>query len=327
MNTRLLRTEATDFVGHRTIHRWHGRPVTCYRGRVNSLRRLLRRFKRRTGFRDHPHEITHRTIDQDREIVVGHVSPRYVLVQHEEVLDAVHPAVADQGWELENLAAELHVTGLGERMEMRINLPVPMATPPDGFPVACRLRCVNSVDGSTSVQASVQWYRQICSNGMFGWRTTATGRRIHRSRDILRWLRHHVSHALDEIPEDRLFFTELYETEVQPAILRDVVDVFVARLWGRRDAARAYHICLTGRDCVIDHDDRDLPAHRLTGRPFSHVPGACAPVRNLYHVGQALSWVAGQAESLEKRFARTREIPSLLRYLLPYTGSVAAPMP
>ena len=39
------------------------------------------------------------------------------------------------------------------------------------------------------------------------------------------------------------------------------------------------------------------------------------PVTNIYHVGQALSWVAGSAETMNARFARTSSVPKLLRYL------------
>jgi hypothetical protein len=77
-----------------------------------------------------------------------------------------------------------------------------------------------------------------------------------------------------------------------------------------------YHICASGQDGYVSRLDKDRLPHEMPLWSPIGVPGACAPARNLYHVGQALSWVAGHAEKLEARFSRTSAIPKLLQHLV-----------
>jgi hypothetical protein len=42
------------------------------------------------------------------------------------------------------------------------------------------------------------------------------------------------------------------------------------------------------------------------------VPGACAPVRNLFHVSQALSWIAGTRNTIQERLEYVKAIPQLM---------------
>jgi hypothetical protein len=249
------------------------------------------------------------------EIVVGNVSPRYVLVQHQEFLDAVSSAMDGQGYALDSMHGVMTTTNCRERIELTVELTALSANPPDGFPLECRLRCLNSVDGATALEAELQWYRQICSNGMFGWGGNPV-RQVHRFGDVLGRLHRRLERRFEELPKDRLLFSQLTRTAVPKNVLRDWVDVFLARRWGRFDAARTYHICISGKDGhVLDHVGERLP-HELEVMSSMDVPGACAPAQNVYHIGQALSWVAGQATTMEKRFSQTSAIPNLLRYLL-----------
>ncbi len=45
------------------------------------------------------------------------------------------------------------------------------------------------------------------------------------------------------------------------------------------------------------------------------VPGANAPVENLYHAAQALSWVASRKRDLDERDRRIEAIPGLVEKL------------
>lgn len=307
--------------GQRLPWRWLKRPVMNYQGKVGELRRLLPVFQRRYG-RCGEHEIVRTGLNLD-DRVVGRVSPDYILVQHHELLDVLPDVLAAQGYDLDDLLAELSLTIFGERMELVIDLPALKATPPDGYPLACRLRCLNSVDRTTSIEAELQWYRQICSNGMFGWAGERV-RRIHRFDEALAWVQRNLYRRFQELPSDREFFIQLSETSVRPNDLRDWADVFVAREWGRPQAARVLHICRTGKDGTVEtHAARGFPehadhrpAHAMEVISTADVPGACAPASNLYHVGQALSWVGGQATALHTRFSRVAEVPKLLRHLM-----------
>lgn len=309
---------ATDLlapVGTRLFPRWHQRPATRYQASVRSLRRVLRRFSRRHTFRTRDEVIGTRPWAPEREVVVGTVSPQYVLIQHEELLDSVASVMAKHGYDLDSMPGVLTTTNYCERIQLTVVMPDFSATPPDGYPLECRLRCLNSVDATTSLEAELQWYRQICSNGMFGWCGIPV-RHVHRYGDVLGWVRNRLATRLQEASGDGRFFSELMDKEVSAGVVRDWVDVFVTRHWGPVDAARVYHICTSGKDGHVSRLDEHLLPHEMPlWSPFD-VQGACAPARNVYHIGQALSWVAGQAENLHTSFSRTSAIPSLLKHLL-----------
>ncbi len=300
--------------GQRMPWRWLGSPVTRYRGKVGTLRGLLPTFQRESG-RCGKHEI--RGIKGSRR--VGNVSPYYVLVQHNELLDALPEVLSDKGYGLNDLHGELLLAGNGERMELVIDLPSVQAMPSDGFPLSCRLRCVNSVDRSTAIEAELQWYRQVCSNGMFGWAGEKV-RRVHRFDNALNSVQNRLRQRFDRLYYDRDYFESLMRMPVRWNNLQDWADVFVARKWGKQEAARVLHICRTGKDAIVapgfDPDFCYEVAHELDVVSTVDVPGACAPVTNIYHVGQALSWVAAGANTLHTQFSRTAGVPLLLGLLI-----------
>jgi hypothetical protein len=150
---------------------------------------------------------------------------------------------------------------------------------------------------------------------MFGWAGEPV-RRVHRFGDTLGWVQNRLRRRFQQLPDDRIHFSRLTSTPVRWNVIQDWADVFVARKWGKCEAARLLHICRTGRDCLAPVEMENLAAHELEVEPTADVPGACAPVNNVYHVGQALSWVAAGAEALNKRFTRTAEVPALLRHLM-----------
>jgi hypothetical protein len=181
--------------------------------------------------------------------------------------------------------------------------------------VICRLRCVNSVDCSTALGADLQWLRLICTNGMYGWGSDGGVRRVHRYGNVLESVTRQIGRRFRELPADRTRFALLFQVPVSENRLRDWVDALVARRWSLIEAARVWHICMAGVDGEVqDHEYRT--AHELEFTPERTVPGACAPVQNVYHVGQALSWIAGQSEAVHTRISRTFEVPRLLKYLL-----------
>jgi len=246
---------------------------------------------------------------------LGRVSREYSLIQHEDLLDSLLPVFAAEGHDLDSMHGELITTDVGERIVLSVELPMYGTTPSDGFPLACRLRCLNSVDASTALEAELPWFRQICSNGMFGWRGEPI-RRVHRFGNVLESMQRRLVQRFRDLHGDQSYFSHLMNVAVSAGSLIDLLDVFVARRWSRSEAARAYHICTTGKDGHVICEDAEAMPHELIIHSTIHVPGACAPVRNLYHVGQALSWIAGQSMPLERRFSRMATIPELLRHLL-----------
>jgi hypothetical protein len=289
---------------------WHRRRISRYRGSAEELKRLLPRFKRElSGGTYH----IRRADAHGPAAVVGHVSCSYVLVQHHDLLDALPEILGEVGIDWSGLTGELAVTPHGERMELVLDLPMPHVIPRDGFPLVCRLRCVNSVDRSSALEAELQWYRLVCSNGMFGW-TGERVRRQHRFEGAVDWVQRHLRRRFGQVPIDLERFDSLHQTPVSTGSISDWTDVFVARSWGRTAAAAVYNVCTRGVSGRVLEED-DLPPHALEIESAFDVPGACAPATNLYHVGQALSWVAGQSETLHARFSRTSQVPSLLQLL------------
>jgi hypothetical protein len=299
--------------GRRSRWRWLNRSVNCYEGKVGELRELLPTFRRRS--RGGVHEIIRDTFEQR---VVAEVSPSYVLVQHHELLAALPDVLDDHGYVLDELDAELNITTCGARMELVINLPFIDAMPADAHPLGCRLRCLNSVDRTTAMEAELQWCRLICSNGMFGWSDDGERlRRVHRYDESLLWLENQLRRRFRELPQDRMHFDRLLRTPVDYSELEDWADVFLARSWGKSEAARVLYICRTGRDGEVQPNlDDEQRAREMQVVAMEVVPGACAPVNNLYHVGQALSWVAARADTMNKQFSRLSAVPRLLRRLM-----------
>ena len=98
---------------------------------------------------------------------IGVVSKDYVLVPHTGVLDIASQALLDAEIPPEEVRAELKITEYGERMKLSLYLPDRFKFDPgDGHPMALRLECRNSVDGSTRFRALMGWFRLVCSNGL-----------------------------------------------------------------------------------------------------------------------------------------------------------------
>jgi len=60
----------------------------------------------------------------------------------------------------------------------------------------------------------------------------------------------------------------------------------------------------------------DIPPHRLAFRNIMPAPGACAPASNVYHIAQALSFVASRLISWSDRYRYLANIPKLLEPLM-----------
>ena len=157
---------------------------------------------------------------------------------------------------------------------------------------------LNSVEGSSRLVVLFGWYRLVCANGMV----------IGESRTEIRE-RHEHSLAFDAIPEriapslraveaDRRKLKGWERTHVDMRSLAPWVDGPVAERWGKRAAARVFHICVERYD--VDHPD-GFAQGRPSQKPVElrhRVEGSPAPARTQYDVSQALSWVASDRKDL-----------------------------
>lgn len=72
----------------------------------------------------------------------------------------------------------------------------------------------------------------------------------------------------------------------------------------------------SGSDGRVTPVSGHKPSQWQVGR-MDPVPGACAPINNIYHASQALSWIASRQVKMEKRLKRMGEIYALVDELLP----------
>jgi len=101
---------------------------------------------------------------------------------------------------------------------------------------------------------------------------------------------------------------------VEPPSLIECLDEKVAKEWGPHAAARVWNIINEGFDGEVEQA-RNLKPLQLPITSTNAVPGACAPVRNLFHVSQALSWIAGTRNTIPERLEHVKAIPRLMEPL------------
>jgi len=116
------------------------------------------------------------------------------------------------------------------------------------------------------------------------------------------------------VPKEKRLYQKWLTHNVEPPTLADWVDDRVAEEWGPHAAARVWHIISVGMDGDVQPSPKSKP-HELKLNTRKKVPGCCAPVKNLYHVSQALSWVAGTRINIRERLDFVKSIPRLMQPL------------
>jgi hypothetical protein len=97
--------------------------------------------------------------------------------------------------------------------------------------------------------------------------------------------------------------------------IRTWVNNNVSKEWGKKAAARVFHICDVGIDIDIDDPFAAGAATEKPIRYLSPVPGSPEHAVTKYDVSQAMSFVATHRNNTEERVARQAAIPHLLNYL------------
>jgi hypothetical protein len=255
----------------------------------------------------------------DEPIPVATVSKTYSLIQHRDVLSSVFRALKMMHIDISGVESSLLLSEYGERMQWSCAIPGMDFNPGDGHPLVLRINCLNSVDTSTVLEITFSWYRLICSNGMmFGLKDSRLRRRHIQSldpEDIAAYLKE----ELDQLPQEKSLYATWLETTVEPPSLTGWLHERVAKEWGPHAAARVWNIINEGFDGEVEQA-RNLMPHQLPIKSTSAVPGACAPVRNLFHVSQALSWIAGTRNTIPERLEYVKAIPRLME---PLTGAAS----
>jgi hypothetical protein len=255
-------------------------------------------------------------LDDDRFIPVGSVSRSYVLVQHRTIVEALTKAIGKAGFSPEALPCDLMLSAYGERMHLDVRIPSFDFNPGDGHDMTLGVTCINSVDKSCALEITMQWKRLVCMNGMVRAERSHL-RRIHNTE----WLSadnitEYLSAQFKTAPGDLSVYRRWRETPITTGQIETWADDVVSRTWGVHAAARTCHIARTGYDGTIEDPFEKAPPHAKRVKSEIEVPGSCAPVENIFHVSQTLSWIASHRNTIEDRLIKTREIYDLVSPLV-----------
>jgi hypothetical protein len=304
--------------------RWRAREVRYFEGDWRSLAHLIPHFTLE-DFAVHPDEMPNpymRTVVRqpstlfDRPVPVGVVSNTYSLAQHAEVIEKCFEGLRAQSVNPHAMNCQVGLTRLGEWMNFRTYFPDRNGwshTPAgENRPLSLRLECFNSVDGSSRLTILFGWFRYICSNGLVLGKTMASVRNIHDNRLDIDTIPDIIGRGMAQVKGEIARLQSWEQTEPNPSRLRDWVNDELASAWGKKAACRVYHIYQDGVDVELaDPFAPDLPTEKPV-RQLKPVPGAEVPGCTIYHVSQALSWVATQRSNTEERTQWQAQIPTLI---------------
>ena len=118
--------------------------------------------------------------------------------------------------------------------------------------------------------------------------------------------------ALEAVAADRERMQGWQAAEVDLQDVADWADNRVSAEWGKKAAARAFHICAAGKD--VEFDDPFAPGN-ATEKPIRYlgpVPGSPEQARTKYDMRQALSFIATNRRNAEERVTWQGGIAHLL---------------
>ena len=250
-------------------------------------------------------------------VPVAVVSKRYQLLPHPEAADAVRAALRSIGVHPRDMAAEAQLTSYGARMHLQVRLPREFDFDPgDGHPMALRLICLNSVDGSSPLRMLLGWYRFVCANGLVVGATRNEWRLIHREGMMPADVAPLLQAGLELAEREKAALVEWRTTPVAASRLRPFADGRLASAWGVRLAARFLHIAVTGFDAELAYPFEPGPPSAKTMAPSRRVPGSPAFVQTAWDACQSLAWLAKERRDPRERVEKMLQIPELMQGVL-----------
>jgi hypothetical protein len=304
---------------------WRSSPVTRYRGPVDEARDVVPEFERHAfavaatgvsaaGTNPRLDAIVRLPHGDDRRAVpLGAVSKDYTLVQHRAVFDVAIDALSKAGVHPGDALADLRLTEYGERMALSVYLPERYQFDPgDGEPMALRMECFNSVEGSLRFRALMGWFRFVCSNGLVIGVTMRNVSYRHVSDMPLTGLGVVLRDGLEHYEVERRNFSSWLKKPVSLDTLEDWANTRVKDAWGAKAAARAFHIARTGRDAGVVGPFKGKKPTEVPANPAGPVPGAPPRSDNLFDVSQVLAWLAKERRDVAEQLEWRGQIPGLL---------------
>jgi hypothetical protein len=265
-----------------------------------------------------PHyDVMVRVADQHLNAVpLGIVSKRYCLVQHAELLEGVVAGLKAAKLPWETLETEVRITKLGGRLHFTVHLPQTFRVLVGRDMLDLTIECLNSVDRSRAFRVGMGWIRQVCGNGLFVGRVTASMRRPHVETLRLKDVPGLVTKGFKAAALDSAQWQKRAAMKVSAGALRVWTDTIVAKKWGVLAAARTFHITRTGYDGCLAVVSETGAASRRTMLRTDQVPGSELPNDNMFRVGQVLAWVANSPTEWGARLERRQQVPELLEPLI-----------
>ena len=252
----------------------------------------------------------------ERPMPVGVVSNNYSLVNHLVIAKICRDGLERAKITVDDLRYEVGLSELGEWMNLRIYLPHVYAfREADGKELLLRLECFNSVDGTTRLVILFGWFRFVCSNGLVIGETKIDIKERHGQTLDLKEISQRLWPAFQAVEADRKRMEDWNSEKIAVSDFAKWADGPVTDLWGKKAAARVFHICGTGRDVEFDDPFAPWAASEKPVRPRDRVPGSPDCAATKYDVAQALSYVASRRNNAEERVAHQLDIPKLLQRL------------
>lgn len=309
--------------------KWFNSPVKLHRGMLNDIRRHIPSFERRgfgltqadsqsTRLNQRLDTIVRMPFDGDTTFVpVGVVSKGYTLVQHEAIIETAADALRMADIDLGKVIAEVRITEYVERMGLSLYLPEQFDFDPgDGEPMALRVECLNSVDGSTRFRALMGWFRFVCSNGLVIGVTQMDVRRRHVGEIHVKEIGDVLKAGFTDAEADKANFTTWMKRALTPKEVEPWVDKALLEKWGFKAAARAYHIARTGCDGWISGQYKGQKPTTIAMETADRVPGANTTCSNLFDLSQILAWLAKERRDVQEQLEWREQIPGLMKPFL-----------
>lgn len=243
------------------------------------------------------------------------VSKSYVLVQHQEAIQAVSEALSQNSIDPSGLSGRLALSELGERMHLRLLLPQVWEIPREDH-LRVQVHCINSVDRSMALQVRLGWYRLVCANGLL-FSESASLRRVHVTDNWRSNLADMLDTQMRRIAEEQSILQDWFSTRVRMTTFLRWADEIVTARWGVQIAARVCHIARTGYDGVPRRVQEKIPASRYEVQSDDQpVPGLEPPARTAFDASQILSWVAENAKDIQAHVGQMGDIHDLISQLI-----------
>ena len=300
---------------------WLGQEVSMFKCRLGDLNARLPVFER-GPFGEGANEnrylrtIVRQPLGEDKRLIpVATVSNRYALVQHREVCQWLSAGLESLGFRPDDLEVEVVMSEYGERFRIAVRLVRFDFDPGDGDRLGALIEIINSVDRSCALEVRLRWRRLVCLNGL--WIDEKdTLRKIHN----VDWMSHRsVATFIGERTADMAGFKQTLARWLATPLDLATIDGWAAELlaerWGVQLAARCLHIVRTGWDGTVERSNGKARLADIRVRSETQVPGAHAPVGNLYHLSQVLTWLARDRGTVDEADEMALSIPRLLRNL------------